>query len=457
MQLNYQYKIYPYAQQTQKLHEWLRICRYLHNRWLGQCLDWWDRNRCLVNACPLICHLPELADNPYFTDLKAQLPRLKEDLVMVKWSGELLDLKSVYSTVLQDVYTSRLKKAMDRYVQGDSNGKRSGRPRFKSIADYRSFKFPQGKQEWIDTKNAVLYLPFIGGIQIRLHRPLPDGFNLKTIQVIKKADGWYVNLCVEDPTVPKATPDGVIPTWSNSMGIDAVLHEDNFLALSAGQKLPSLKSFRKSQSELAAVSKRKASRKRGSKTRRKLAKRESRIHRRIALARKDHAFKTAHKIVRTGLKVFFHEDLDLKNLTKRNKAKRDETGKFLPNGQAAKSGLNKSWLDAAFGNFFKTLEYIAEKAGARVVAVKPNYTSQFLSYRDEKIFTDTSIREYWDEIEQLLVDRDINAAVNIKRVGLGLFLTINSRTGKIKVSHTYSTRMEVLRSLRRFEKPTLTR
>ena len=205
---------------------------------------------------------------------------------MVKWSGELLDLKSVYSTVLQDVYTSRLKKAMDRYVQGDSNGKRSGRPRFKSIADYRSFKFPQVKQEWIDAKNAVLYLPFIGGIQIRLHRSLPDGFNLKTIQVIKKADGWHVNLCVEDPTVPEFTPDGVIPTWSNSTGMDAVLHrqfafrrratgtqlahEDDFLALSDGQKLPSLKSFRKSQSELAAVSKRKAARKRGSKTRRKL-------------------------------------------------------------------------------------------------------------------------------------------------------------------------------------------
>jgi putative transposase len=143
-------------------------------------------------------------------------------------------------------------------------------------------------------------------------------------------------------------------------------------------------------------------------------------------------------------------------LTKRNKAKLDENGKFLPNGQSAKGGLNKSWLDAAFGNFFQTLEYIAAKAGAKVVAVNPSYTSQFLSYRDEKVFTDSEIREYWDEIEQLLVDRDINASVNIKRVGLGLFLTINSRSGKIKVSHTHSTAKEVLILLRQFEKPTLT-
>lgn len=310
---------------------------------------------------------------------------------------------------------------------------------------------------WIDANNAVLRLPFIGGIQIRLHCPLPDGFKLKTDQVIRKADSWYVNFCIEDPTVLEFAPGEIIPTWDNSIGMDAVLHESDFLALSDGQKLPSLKSFRTSQSKLAGVSKRKTARKQGSYRRRQLAKREARIDQRIARSRLDHAFKTAHKVVRTGLKVFFHEDLDLKNLTKRNKAKQDETGSFLPNGQAAKSGLNKSWTDAAFGNFFKTLEYIAEKAGAKVVAVKPNYTSQFLSYRDEKIFTDCNIREYWDEVEQLLVDRDIKAAVNIKRVGLGLFLTINSRSGKIKVSHTHSTAMEVLRSLRGLQKPTLTR
>jgi len=457
MKLNYQYRIYPYTQQIQKLNEWRRICRYLYNRWLGQCLKWWDRNWCAINACPLSCHLRELSDNPYYTDLKAQLPGLKTDLVMVQWSGELLDFKLVYSTVWQDVYTSRLKKAMDRYIQGESNGKRSGRPRFKTQADYHSFKFPQAKQEWLDNKNGVLHLPLVGGVQIRLHRPLPDGFKLKTVQVIKKADGWYTNLCIEDPTVPEFSSNEIIPTWKNSTGIDAVLYEADFLSLSDGQKWPSLKSFRKSQLKLANVSKRKATRKRGSNRRRKLAKQEARIHQRIARSRKDHAFKTAHSVVRTGKKVFFHEELDLKSLTKRNKAKLDETGAYLPNGQAAKSGLNKSWLDAAFGNFFKTLEYIAEKAGAKVVAVKPNYTSQFLSYRGEKVFTDGSIRQYWDEIEQLLVARDINAAINIKRVGLGLFLTINSRSGKITVSHTHSTAMEVLSSLKGFEKLSLTR
>ena len=248
----------------------------------------------------------------------------------------------------------------------------------------------------------------------------------------------------------KFNPDDIVPTWDNSMGMDAVLHEDDYLATSDGEKLPSLKSFRKSEVRLAKVSRLKAVRKNRSAKRRKLTLREAKEHQRIARSRKDHAYKTAHKIVRTGKKVFFHEDLNLKGLSKRNKAKKDDSGKFIPNGQSAKSGLNKSWNDAAFGQFFTTLDYIASKAGAVVVKVNPAYTSQLLAYRDDFVFTDCSIRTYFDLKELLNVDRDINASVNVKRVGLGLFPTIKSRKGKVVITTTAtaSTSKEVLQILR---------
>ncbi|GET38266.1 putative transposase IS605 family protein [Microseira wollei NIES-4236] len=151
--------------------------------------------------------------------------------------------------------------------------------------------------------------------------------------------------------------------------------------------------------------------------------------------------------------------MNLKALSKRNKAKQDEDGRYLPNGQSAKSGLNKSWNDAAFGQFFTILEYIAAKAGARTQAVKPAYTSQLLAYRDEFIFTDCDIREYWDDFESLWVDRDVNAAINIKRVGLGLFPTIKRRKGNPVVvdSTTNSTSKEVHRNIKMCQKPTLAR
>lgn len=162
----------------------------------------------------------------------------------------------------------------------------------------------------------------------------------------------------------------------------------------------------------------------------------SREHQRIARSRLDHSFKTAHRLVRTGKKVFFAEDLNLRGLTKRNKAKKDEQGKFVPNGQSAKSGLNKSWLDAGFGQFFTTLDYIASKAGAVVVKVNPAYTSQLLSYRDEFVFINCDVRSYFDPKELLVVDRDVNASINIKRQGLGLFPCIKSRRGKVEIVST---------------------
>ena len=187
--------------------------------------------------------------------------------------------------------------------------------------------------------------------------------------------------------------------------------------------------------------------KKGSKARRKLAKREARVHQRIARARKDHAYNTAHALLKTGKQVFFHEKLNLKDLSRKNKPKQDQTGKYLPNGQSAKSGLNKSWNDAAFNQFFNILKYKAEKAGVLVVSVTPQYSSMLLSYRDEFVFTDCSIREYWDEKLNLLIDRDINSSLNIKRLGLGLFPSIKRRRGKnpiVVVSTTNSTSKEVL-------------
>lgn len=456
---NYQYRLYPTTQQKLTLNEWLRVCRYWYNRQLGERFDWWERNRSYSNSCPLICHLPELKDKPEFYGQKKQLPQIKRDLVTVGWSKELLDFSGVPSQTLQEVCT-RVKLAFDRYLAGDSKGKRSGKPRIKNTARYRSMVFEGTKLHSCSVGGKWLYisLPKLGIVKVRHHRPLPDGAVLKSVQAIKKADGWYVNLRLEDITVPDFQAD-IIPTWDNSLGMDAVLHENDYLATSEGFKLPSFKSFRKSQHQLTKVSRCKSARKRGSKARRKLAKREARIHQRIARARKDHAYKTAHKLMATDKKVFFHEKLNLAGLSRRNKPKQDEAGKYLPNGQSAKSGLNKSWSDAAFRQFFNILKYIGEKTGALVIEVNPAYTSQLLSYRDEFAFPNCDVRVYWDKALKLWVDRDINSAVNIKRVGLDVFPTIKRRRGNPVVisSTTNSTSKQVLSLLLGLEKPTSVR
>ena len=455
---NYQYRLRPTTKQKLVLNDWLRICQYWYNRQLGERFDWWEHNRSYTDRCPLICHLPEVKEKPEFYGQKKQLPIIKQDLVSVGWSGELLDFSSVPSQTLQEV-CKRVKLAFTRFIAGDKNGQRSGKPRFKNQARFRSMVFEAAKLHSCSIGGKWLYvvLPKIGIVNVRHHRPIPDGAILKQVQIIKKADGWYINLRLQDLSIPDFQTD-TVPSWDNSLGMDAVLHEDDYLATSEGVKLPSLKSFRKSQSKLAKISKRKSLRKKGSKSRRKLAKREAKLHQQIARARKDHAYNTAQALLNTGYKVFFHEKLNLAGLSRRNKLKQDDSGKYLPNGQSAKSGLNKSWADAAFGQFFNILKFKAEKAGALIIPVNPKYTSQLLPYKDEFIFTDTSIREYWDEKYQLLIDRDVSAGINIKRVGLDTFPTIKRRKGKnpvVVASTTTSTLEQVLSVLRGLEKPTL--
>lgn len=452
---NYQYRLSPTTEQKLVLNDWLRICRYWYNRQLGERFDWWERNRTYTDRCPLICHLPELKNNPEFYGQKKQLPVIKQDLVSVGWSGELLDFASVPSQTLQEV-CKRVELAFSRYIKGDIKGKRSGKPRYKNTERFRSMVFEGVKLHSCSVGGKWLYvsLPKIGIINVRHHRPIPNGAILKQVQIIKKVDGWYINLRLQDISVPDFQSD-IVPTWDNSLGMDVVLHEDDYLATSQGVKLPSLKSFRKSEGKLACISQRKSSKKKGSKSRRKLAKTEAKLHQQIARARKDHAYNTAHALLKTGKKVFFHEKLNLAGLSRKNKVKTDNDGKFLPNGQSAKSGLNKSWTDAAFGQFFNILKFKAEKAGALVIPVNPQYTSQLLPYKDEFVFTDTSIREYWDEELSLLVDRDICASINVKRVGLDLFPTIKRSKGNrvVIASTTNSTSKLVLTALRGFQKP----
>ncbi|MEQ9623539.1 zinc ribbon domain-containing protein, partial [Coleofasciculus chthonoplastes] len=74
-----------------------------------------------------------------------------------------------------------------------------------------------------------------------------------------------------------------------------------------------------------------------------------------------------------------------------------------------------------------------------VVKVKPDNTSQVCSCCDLLVQKDLSIRVH-ECLCGLILDRDWNAAINIKRVGLGIFPTIKrrkrSRKTTTKEAHT---------------------
>ena len=408
MKTSHQYKLLPTAEQKAIMNRWLDMLRAQYNHLLADRFDWWERNRCDINSCPLICHLPELRNNPEYYGQKRSLVPLKDNR---PW------YKEIYSQVLQDCVT-RVKLAFDRFIKGDCNGKRSGRPRFQGKSRYRSFTYTQMNNE--DVQGNRINLPKIGSVKLIMHRLIPDGFKIKTAIITNKPDGWYATLSLEDVSVPESINE-LKPTWENSVGIDLGL--EKFLADSEGEFETIPQFFRKAEEKLARLQQKVSAAKKGSRARKLLYRKVAKLHQKIARQRRQFQFEIAGRVLQKA-NVVFVEDLSINNMNRRCKPKQNEAGKFVPNGQSAKSGLNKSIADVGWGGFVEILSFKAERAGQKVIKVNPKGTSQHCSNCLNKVPKELSDR--WHSCPQcgLEADRDTNAAVLIKKVGLGVVLTL---------------------------------
>jgi putative transposase len=221
----------------------------------------------------------------------------KKDLVNTK--DKFPEYKLIHSQVLQDCI-KRVKLTFDRWLKADKSGQRLGRPRFKGKGRYRSFTYPQIKQDCIEGKK--INLPKIGKVKLIQHRPLPEGFQIKTVTISRKADGYYVVLSLEDKSVPAFNSE-VEPTSENTLGIDMGLKD--FLVTSEGESVPIPSSvseqiarhYRKSQKRLKTLQKRLSRKKKGSNRWLKTVKTVAKQHKKVADKRKDFHFKTANELL----------------------------------------------------------------------------------------------------------------------------------------------------------------
>jgi len=93
--------------------------------------------------------------------------------------------------------------------------------------------------------------------------------------------------------------------------------------------------------------------------------------------RRDVAHKTSHALASDPrYKLFVFEALQIKNMTTKAKPKQDEQGRWIKNGAAAKSGLNKAILASTWGQTKVYLQYKARRQGKLVIEVPPFYSSQ---------------------------------------------------------------------------------
>jgi len=171
--------------------------------------------------------------------------------------------------------------------------------------------------------------------------------------------------------------------------------------------------------QLTKLQQKASSRKNGSKAKHKLFKKVAKLHQKIARQRKDFHQNVATDLLTTADCIFV-EDLQIANMSKRCKPKQDDSGNYLPNNQAAKSGLNKSFADGGLSQFVEILTSKAEKAGLLVVKVDPKGTSQHCSKCLNRVPKELSDRWHLCPNCGLSTDRDLNSAILIQKVGLGI-------------------------------------
>lgn len=297
--------------------------------------------------------------------------------VQSKRTTELRSENPWYGRINSDVLQGNIAK-LDSAYSGFFKHER-GFPAFRKASNFNSFQFKPGQAKLTVNRSSNhkkcyshVYLPGVGDMRYLDSRAIPIDADIRTVTVMKEADGWYMsvllNLADELPTVE----DRVI---NSSVGIDVGINK--LVSLSDGSFIenPKFSTNKKTRRQLRIRQRRVNRKVKGSNNRSKAGIAVAKLHKKIADKRDAHQWQAASKIVKTA-DAIVHEDLNVKGMKARCKTKRSKNGRFLPNGQAAKRGLNRSISDASWGGLFQKIGWLGAKAGKPVLAVDPKFTSQ---------------------------------------------------------------------------------
>lgn len=358
MKTAYKFRMYPNKQQEASLDLTLNTCRHLYNM--------------------------ALADRKNAYELEG-ISRTYEDqaavLVAEKKDG---NFTGVFSQVLQDVLR-RLDKSFKAFFRRVKAGEKPGYPRFKGEGWYKSFTYPQVGFKFDGSK---LNLSKIGSIRIFKHREVEG--KIKTCTIKKDNLGhWYAILVseVEDvsPTEPKT-----------AIGVDVGLK--SLVALSTGETIEYPRYYIQAEERLAAAQRNLSRKKKGSANRRKAKARAAKLHQKIQNHRDEFLHQVSRMIVDSADLIVF-ENLNISGMLKNHH-------------------LAKHIQDHAWGKLIQFTQSKAAKAGKVVELVDARYTSQKCSQCGIMVPKTLADRTHFCPNCGLEMDRDINASVNIRTLGL---------------------------------------
>ena len=361
----YKYRIYPNAEQKVLIAKHFGCSRHVYNWALTE------------------------KDKHYKETGKSLSKRQLQDRLVASKKDDKEWLTDVNSQSLL-ASLANLDTAFTNFFQG-----RAKFPKFKSkYSGWQFFQCPQ--HVTVDFETSAINLPKLKGIKAKLHR-LFSG-KVKTVTVKRSPSGKYFASVLVDDGVVDPVPATIEP--ENTIGLDVGLTE--FLIDSEGNKTENPRVLKASLVRLGIEQKKFARTKKGSANRAKQKRKVSIIHEQVANRRYDFIHQTTANLAdKSHATTFAVEDLNIKGMVKNHK-------------------LARAIQDASWGMFLTTLEYKCRWNGKNLIRIGRFQPSSKLcnccGHKMESM--PLSIRVWLCPICHSENDRDINAARNIRDIGL---------------------------------------
>jgi len=358
----YKYRLKPTKNQATLINKHIGSCRLVYNWALEQKIKTYEQTGKSINHMGLDKLLPAL---------KTEKPFLKE----------------TNSQSLQGM-TKHVDAAFVRFFR-----EKNGFPKFKSKKNpIQSFPVPQHYS--VDFEDNTVKLPKIGKVEAIFHRKFEG--TLRTATVSRSCTGkYFISILVEDG---KELPDTQKYSESTTVGIDVGIKD--FAVLSTGEKIENPKYLNNSLKRLKCLQKRVSRKQKGSKRREKAILLLSKIHEKISNQRNDFQHKLSSKLISENQAVAL-ETLNVKGMVKNH-------------------CLAQSISDASWSSFVTKLEYKAQWAGKSILRIGQFEPSSKLCNVCGYHNSDLTLkdREWICPDCKTPHDRDINAAINIKKFSL---------------------------------------
>lgn len=362
------YRLYPTNKQVELFTKTFGCCRKIWNLMLTDKIEYYKTTGKMLITTP------------------AQYKKLDE----YKY------LKEVDSLALANVQL-HLQTAYKNFFRD----KKTGFPKFKSAKHSRKAYTTNNQNGTVSLSDNSIRLPKVGFVKAKIHRKPESDWKIKSATISQDNDGkFYASVLFEfDRTINK------VSVSDNAIGFD--YKSDGLYTDSLGNTCGSPKYYRKSQKKLAKLQRQLSRKANGSNNRNKARIKVARLQKHTFNQRLDFLHKKSTEIA-NQYDVVCVESLDMKNMS----------SKGFGNGKAT--------LDNGYGMFLTMLDYKLADRGKYFVKVGKWYPSSQICYacgKQHKGMKNLSVRQFICNCGYSN-DRDINAALNIKREGLRLLTVI---------------------------------